>query len=101
MSGPVCYRVKAPRSSELASWMQFNGVRPNDVPYPSQIYVRSDGEAWWIEYTAYRRSSSGTLLYDLATETFRYEMRSVPMAYDPPMWWLVREDETAPQDVGS
>jgi hypothetical protein len=78
--------------------MQFNGVRPGDVPYPSLIYVRSDGEAWWIEYAAYKRSPSGTLLYDAATETFPCEMRIAPMEYDPPMWWLVEEDETAPPE---
>jgi hypothetical protein len=38
------------------------------------------------------------LLYDAATETFPCEMRIAPMEYDPPMWWLVEEDETAPPE---
>ncbi len=99
MAGPVCYRVKAPRMSEMTAWVQFNGLSPSDVPYPSQMVIWSDdGEQWWIEYTAYKRAASGVLLYDPATDGFRYEMRTVPLLYDPPMWWL---EETAPMGTGA
>lgn len=97
MSGPLCYRVKATHSSELAIWMDFHQVKPTDMPYQSDVFVKSDdGEEWWIQYQAYRRSPGGTVLYDSKAATFRYETRTVPLAYDPPMWWLIEENETAP-----
>lgn len=89
MDSPVRYVVEAPRSSELVTWLGFNGVRPHDVPYPARIFVETaDGAAWFIRYDAYARSAAGNIIYDIATDTFQHVERSVPMAYDPPMWWL-------------
>lgn len=94
MSRPVRYRVNPPRMSEMAAWVRLNEVDPQDVPYPSLMFVGTDdGVNWRIEYEAYQRSPGGKLMYDPATDTFRYETRTVPMVYDPPMWWLV-EDES-------
>lgn len=89
MSAPARYVVTAPRSSELVAWLEFNGVRPRDVPYPSEIFVEtSDGVEWFIRYETYVRSEAENIVYDLATEMFECEERLTPMAYDPPMWWL-------------
>lgn len=85
----MSYVVKAPRMNELSAWLKCNDVSPSDVPYPSVVLVETaDGEAWFIQYEAYVRNASGHITYDAVTETFEYEVRTIPMVSDPPMWWL-------------
>jgi len=94
MGAPLSYLVKAPRMSEMASWLTCNDVDPHRVPYPSRVFVETpDGEQWFIRYEEYAYGEDGFIMYDSATEQFAYVERSVVMANDPPMWWL---EEAAP-----
>lgn len=101
MSGTVCYLVVVERSSELAAWLRFNDVDPNDVPFKSDVFVESvDGDAWVVRFSVYVRSASGSLRYDAEVRDYLYEDRQVPLVNDPPMWWLERV-EAAPTGGGA
>ncbi len=89
MGAPLSYVVVAPRSSELVAWLRCNDIDPRDVPYKSEVFIRTDdGEKWYVEFDAYVRSEAGLLKYDVVEETFAYDVCRVPLLNDPPMWWL-------------
>lgn len=89
MGAPLAYVVKAPRSSEMAAWLECNDINPRNVPYSSPVFVETlDGEAWFIRFEVYARTDAGSLKYDPVTESFEYLKRSAVMVNDPPMWWL-------------
>lgn len=89
MGAPLSYRVAAPRTSELVSWLACNDIDPRDVPYPSTVFVETpDGEQWFVRFDAYARTESGFIAYDPVSESFEYQERSVALVSDPPMWWL-------------
>lgn len=89
MDSSVWYAVETPRSSELVTWLEFNGVSPRDVAYPAQVFIgTADGVEWFVQYRSYARTKSGAVKHDARTDRFQYVDLRAPMAYDPPMWWL-------------
>ena len=76
------------RREALCTWLQANGINPNDVPVRGDLYLDPgpDGTRH-IHYEAFHFNSEGRRHVDERGTKVAVERRSTPLLVDPPDWW--------------
>jgi hypothetical protein len=74
------------RRAQLCDWLAANGIEPRDVPVDGDLLIVDTDDGRAIRCETFVRIDGKLTLDDRGSNTAR-EIRTVPLAVEPPAWW--------------